>query len=160
MTRTYTIHIPADGAPRTVRGADSMRFVKDGFTWTAFVVPALWMFVHRMWLPLLGYLVIAVSLDAVVAVFDAREEYALAVALLLNSLIGLEAGQMRRWSLRRRGWQMVGVVTGPDRMECERKAFELWLSGGLAAESEIDYETPADDADVIGLFPPPETSRW
>lgn len=159
MTATYTIHLPPGGAPRTVAGADSLQFVKDGFYGLAFFVPALWMIYHRTWLPLLGYLAIVLALEVAMVTLGASEGQGALIAMLANGLIGLEGGTLRRWSMRRKGWQMVGIVTGSDRVECERKAIDRWLSGALTPESEVDYEYEHGD-DVIGMFPPPETSRW
>ncbi len=38
-------------------------FVRDGFSWWAFLFAPLWMLRHRMWLVLIGYVVVAGVLE-------------------------------------------------------------------------------------------------
>ena len=45
----------------------------------------------------------------------------------LNLLIGFEADALRRWALDRKGWQMLGSVSGRTVDECERRFFDGWL---------------------------------
>ena len=47
--------------------------------------------------------------------------------IALHLLIGLEAHALRCWSLDRRGWRMLGSVSGRSLAECERRFFEAWL---------------------------------
>ena len=45
----------------------------------------------------------------------------------LNLLIGFEADTLRRWALDRKGWHMLGSVSGRTVDECERRFFDGWL---------------------------------
>src|SRR6202035_644453 len=92
------------------------------------------------------------------------------IGILLGLLVGLEAGTLRRFTLSRRGWKNLGVVSGDDLEDAERRFFDTWLqrtnspSGGPRAPTP----GPASAApnrrgplgfDVIGLFPEPGAPR-
>lgn len=161
MAKTFTIHLPPGGAPRTVAGADTLVFVKDGFVWLAFLFPILWMLFHLMGWPILGYLALVLVAEIILIMLDASDVAMITAALLLQVVFGFEANAVRRWSLKRKGWQLIGVVNGRDLSEAEEKAFDWWLSGTLrgAAPVEIAMERaaePHDEPEVIGLFPSPE----
>jgi hypothetical protein len=103
--RIYTIHERPDPAADRVDRAEGLVFVKDGFSWAAALFAPIWLIVHRLWWPLLGYVVVggAFQLVQLTLAFDKRW-LGLAV-LALHLLIGLEADTLRRWSLERRGWR-------------------------------------------------------
>jgi len=125
--RTYTIHECPDPAADRVDRAEGLVFVKDGFSWAAALFAPIWLVVHRLWWPLLGYVVVggAFQLVQLTLAFDKRW---LGLAILaLHLLIGLEADTLRRWSLERRGWRTVGTVSGKTAAECERRFFDAWL---------------------------------
>jgi hypothetical protein len=125
--RTYTIHERPDPAADRVDRAEGLVFVKDGFSWAAALFAPIWLVVHRLWWPLLGYLVVggAFQLVQLTLAFDKRW---LGLAILaLHLLIGFEADTLRRWGLERRGWRTVGTVSGKTAAECERRFFDAWL---------------------------------
>jgi hypothetical protein len=125
--RTYTIHEQPDPAADRVDRAEALVFIKDGFTWAAALFAPIWLLVHRLWWPLLGYVVIggAFQLVQMLLAFDHR--WLGLAAFTLNVLIGFEADTLRRWGLERRGWHTVGTVTGKTVAECERRFFDAWL---------------------------------
>ena len=48
------------------------------------------------------------------------------VAVFISLLVGIESGTLRRFALARRGWKNVGVVSGGDLEEAERRFFAAW----------------------------------
>ena len=48
--------------------------------------------------------------------------------LALNLIVGFEADSLRRWTLDRRAWRQIAVVTGRSSEECERRFFDTWLA--------------------------------
>lgn len=170
----YSVHAPPElsGA----EAAERMVFVKDGISWPALFVPILWLLWHRMWLPLLGYwvfIVLAAFIDV-----GLGETAATIVAVLGNILFAVEANNIRRWSLARRGWRAEGESFGRDRAEAEIRFFH-----GEAAKAERTERAPPrsasgsvagrrstpgrsavpavrphrdDDEPGLGLFPEPE----
>lgn len=140
--------------------AEHAAFVKDGFSWAAFLFPAIWAIYHGLWLALLLVIVGVAVVGAVVAGLDGRAGVILAVALM--AIFAFEASVIRRWTLTRAGWQMAGIVVGRRRDEIERRFFERWTAErGAAAtapepSSGLHIPPAPEDGDVVGLFPSPE----
>jgi hypothetical protein len=124
---TFTVHEPTNPPADRVDRAESLLFVKDGFSWTAVVFAPLWLLANRLWLPLLGYLVASAILQTARWMFAFDPSWVGLGVLALHVLVGLEAGALRQWSLERRGWSSLGSVTGRSEAECERRFFETWL---------------------------------
>jgi hypothetical protein len=88
------------------------------------------------------------------------------IGLLISLLIGLESGTLRRFSLGRRGWRNIGIVSGDDREAAERRFFDMWLRQTVPppmphASPSRAAKTPATPpgrpaAEAIGLFPEAE----
>jgi len=169
----YTVHQPPlkkyEGMPDPERFA----FVRDGFGFWAFVLGPLWMLRHRMWLVLLGYIVVAVLLQVALRRFGAPGGASAFAGLMLALLVGLEAGTLRRFTLGRRKWKNLGVIVGDDRESAERRFFDSWVRGETlapAAPASLPAarasapvapmpSPPAPAPDVIGLFPEPGARR-
>ena len=79
-----------------------------GRSWSA----ALWMLWHRMWLVLVIYVAVTVGLETVLRYAGVSSPILSLVVLLISLLVGIEAGTLRRFTLARRGWKNVGVVSG------------------------------------------------
>ena len=54
----YTVHEPPLRAGAAASDVERFAFVRDGFSWWAFLFAPLWMLRHRMWLVLIGYVVV------------------------------------------------------------------------------------------------------
>jgi hypothetical protein len=144
--------------------ADKMAFVKDGFSWLAFLVPVLWLIFQRMWLELIAFLVVIAAVSWAFGTAPEARELAGWVTLALTLLLAFEANDLRGWALKRRGYRFTGMASGRDRYEAERSFFEGWLPQRRSAPSIPPvHASPApggakprqgDDGDeVIGLFP-------
>jgi hypothetical protein len=144
-----------------VARAERIVFVRDRFTWGAFLLAPLWMLWHRLWLVLLAYLIV---MAAVVAGLDRagfETGARVLIVALIALLIGFEAASLRRWTLRRRGWRELGTVIGDDLESAERRFFDAWVAperkSSSAAAPAVRPASPAPD--VVGLFPRPGASR-
>src|ERR1700680_32245 len=166
----YTVHEPPRRAGTAAADVERFAFVRDGFSWWAFLFAPLWMLRHRMWLGLIGYVVIAGAIEIPVKLSGAPGFAASVIGLLLGLLVGLEAGTLRRFTLNRRGWKNLGVVSGDDLEDAERRFFDVWLrrtntpsSGPQAAMPGSASAAPTRrgplGSDVIGLFPEPGAPR-
>ena len=58
----YTVHQPPLKKYEAAPDPERFAFVRDGFSFWAFLFGPLWMLRHRMWLVLLGYIVVAVAM--------------------------------------------------------------------------------------------------
>ena len=123
----YTVHEPPMRAGAAAADVERFVFVRDGFSWWAFLFAPLWMLRHRMWLVLIGYVVVAAVLEFRCRCPVRRPSPRASSAFSLALLVGLEAGTLRRFTLNRRGWKNLGVVSGDDLEDAERRFFDAWL---------------------------------
>ena len=170
---TYTVHVTPpkrDASP----APDQFVFVRDGFSFWAFLLAPLWMLRHRLWLVLAGYLVVVVALGFGLRAIGASSAVMVMVALLVALLVGFEAATLRRFTLARRRWSNVGVVVGDDLEAAERRFFDAFVEqvgasrAGRAVWSAGEPRTavampmlhsPHGSSYVIGLFPQPGAPR-
>jgi len=157
----YTVHEPPTRTEDGLGHAERFAFVRDGFSWPAFLVSPIWMLGHRLWLVLVGYLGLAAALVGVLRLIGASDALGLVLGLL-SLLVGFEASSLRRWTLARRGWINLGVVVGDDLEAAERRFFDAWVAGGPLQAPRQSPSRPASPPgrtlpEVIGLFPEPGT---
>jgi hypothetical protein len=155
----YTVLAPPAAGPA---GPDPDRFVfiKEGFCWPAFFFGAIWLLFRRLWLVFLLYLLAAAVLSLLAAKMP---DVAWLVALLFAFLVGLEANNLRRWTLERRGYRFVGAAAGHRLAEAEFRFFSAWR--GEAAKEETPRQRPEPPkpaalppiatGEIVGLFPQP-----
>jgi hypothetical protein len=127
--KIYTVHEPPDAPADRLDRADSLVFVKDGFTWAAALFAPLWFLVNRMWLVLVAYIGGMAILQLLLALSGTGQRLSTLIMAGVHILIGFEADTLRRWTLDRNGWRLVGSVTGRNWTDCERRFFEAWLPG-------------------------------
>jgi hypothetical protein len=159
----YTVHEPPPRAAQTLPDVDRFAFVRDGFSFWAFIAAPLWMLWHRLWLVLAGYVLIAVIVIAGLAALRASPTAFAVVGLFIALFVGLESGTLRRLALRRRGWKNVGIVSGADLEDAERRFFGAWLHRTPSAKAANSRPPPLPPSppprmapqppDVVGLFP-------
>ena len=171
----YTVHEPPLRGRETSPDPDRFVFVRDGFHFWAFVFSLLWLIWHRLWLALIGYIVVVAVLEAGLRALGASDT-ALSVAVLLVSLlVGLEASTLRRLKLARRGWKNVEVVSAVDLEDAERRFFGSVVHGrageGGDASSRVPPPPPPSPpappavprasvpTGIVGLFPEPGAGR-
>jgi hypothetical protein len=173
----YTVHAPVakgDGVAAT----DRFAFVRDGFhVWAALLAP-LWLAWHRLWLALIGWIVVVVALDLGMAALGVGSTAVFWVNLLIALLTGFEAASLRRWSLSWRNWRQLDIVVADDEEAAERRFFDRWtakqraLSNDQAAVDRggppptrdvagqpFSKPPPMPESSIIGLFPEPGASR-
>lgn len=162
---TCTVHEPPKAPADRVERAETLLFVKEGFSWAAALAAPLWAIAHRLWLFLLIYMLIVSAAGLLLHSIDATESSAAsALFLALHLAIGLEASQIQRWRLRRKGWRTLGSVNGRNMDECERRFLDDWLpSQPLIRVGALSPE--ASDAVAAYQPPPPSApaapaSRW
>jgi len=123
-----------------------------------------------MWLVLLIYLIVAVGVEVALRFAGVQSGVMAVVELLIALLVGIEAGNLRRFTLARRGWKNVAVVSGTNLEDAERRFFDVWAREPRTRREE--HATPGSpppvpqpavrppqSSGVIGLFPEPEAPR-
>ncbi len=163
----YTVHEPPQRGADALAAAERFIFVRDGFYWWAFLLTPFWMLRHRLWLVLVIYLVVIAGLDTALHRIGASAFVITVVGLLISLLVGFEAGTLRRFTLRRRGWKNLGIVSGDDLEDAERRFFDSWVRNAPARNgAPSNPSAPATPSSagpeatgVIGLFPEPGAQR-
>jgi hypothetical protein len=88
--------------------ATDAAFVRDGFSFLAFLMPPLWLLAHRLWIEA----ILATAALILAAALTQLSGFTTAILLwlLVSAFVGLEGNALRIAALRRRGWQEWGVV--------------------------------------------------
>ena len=162
---TFTVHEPPPRKSESVTDPERFAFVRDGFYFWAFVLAPLWLLVHRLWLALLGYLVLSGLLGGALYLIGAPSAVKFFASLLIALLVGFEAATLWRWTLTRRGWKAIGYVVAEDAEMAERRFYAGWTKRAEPPSApEPKYAAPVyrgapSPSDVIGLFPEPGQQR-
>jgi Protein of unknown function (DUF2628) len=135
---TYTVHEPHPLADNFDERATRLVFVKEGFAIGAFAVPALWLLSNRLWLELIVYMAVSVGVMALITTIGGSQSAAGWATFVLNLIFGLEARNIHRDALTRKGYELIGVVTGRDLEDAERRFLSEWLpeTGWMGAVSK------------------------
>jgi hypothetical protein len=177
----YTVYEPPLKAHESAPNPERFVFVRDGFSFWAFLLAPWWMLRHRLWLALTGYIILAIALSVALRFAGASTTVTLIAGALFSLLVGFEAATLRRFKLSRRGWKNVGIVVGDDLESAERRFFDAWVNKSWADKSWVNKswadQSAADGAprasspamgvamarrpssEVIGLFPQPGAPR-
>ena len=173
----FTVHAPVDGGA-DLTATDKFKFVRDGFHFWAMAASVLWLVWHRLWLALIGWIVVTVAVGFGLAALGASSGTVLFAYLLIAVLMGLEAASLQRWTLSRRNWRQLDIVVADDEEAAERRFFDRWTARqrGLTNDQwAVDRGAPPPTRNIpgqpfskpppmlqggiIGLFPEPGGSR-
>jgi len=161
---TYTVHAPPMRDGDNAADPERFAFVRDGFHFWAFVLAPFWLLAHRLWLALIGYIVVTSLISGVFYWVGATATLEFLGSLALALLVGFEAATLRRWTLTRRGWKMLGFVVGDNAETAERRFYAAWTKTAPTASAAAMpaparaapvRHAPSPRNDVIGLFPEP-----
>ncbi len=105
-------------------GSDSdVVLVKEGASFGAMILPFLWPLYHGLWVVLLGQIIVGAILVAAQIFLELGVlEIAVVVAAVMVAM-GFQGNDLRRWTLRMKGYAFSGVVAGADIAEAERRLF-------------------------------------
>ena len=162
---TYTVHAPPsrNGSPVNPQ---RFEFVRDGFHFWAFLLAPVWLLAKRLWVVFFGYALLIAAIEVSFYFLDLPDGSQFAIEFLIGVLVGLEAGTLQRWTYARRKWATLGLVTGDNEEEAERRFFARWVERAgdepVVAPSRPVVPPPPmtaaprrDNHDIIGLFPQP-----
>ena len=173
----YTVHAPVTNGV-DLRATDRFAFVRDGFhVWAALLGPV-WLAWHRLWLALIGWIVVTLAIEVGMARLGAGGTAIFFANVLIALLMGFEAASLRRWTLSRRKWRQLDIVVADNEETAERRFFDRWT----AKQHMLSNDQPAVDrgappptrdipgqpfsrppplpqSEIIGLFPEPGASR-
>jgi hypothetical protein len=172
----YTVHAPTPDTA-AIAATDRFAFVRDGFHFWAALLGPLWLAWHRLWLALIGWIVIMIAIDVGMARLGAGGTAIFLTNVLIALLTGFEASSIRRWTLSRRNWRQLDIVVADNQESAERRFFDRWTAKQriINDQSAVDRGAPPPTRDIpgqpfsrppplprneiIGLFPEPGASR-
>lgn len=133
---------------------DSVRFVRDGFSWFALFFPLVWMLFHRMWLYALMLFVVQLGIGLAGEALGVPG--ATGVVLVgLNLLVALESGAIRERFLRSAGWSVAAVVSADTIDDAEALYFSQEAVAGVppaAFPTAVQPPRHARGGTALGLF--------
>jgi hypothetical protein len=172
----YTVHAPV-ATNAGVAAADRFAFVRDGFHFWAALTGGLWLAWHRLWLALLGWILLLVAVDVGLSALGAGESAIFWANVLVALLMGFEQ-PASALDLSRRNWRQLDIVVADDEEAAERRFFDRWTARQRALSNDqaaVDRGAPPPTRDIpgqafskpppmpgnsiIGLFPEPGGSR-
>jgi hypothetical protein len=173
----YTVHAPVTHSA-DYRATDRFAFVRDGFHVWAALLGVVWLAWHRLWLALLGWIVVTLAVELGLAALGVGGGGMLAAYTLIAILMGFEAASLQRWTLSRRNWRQLDIVVADDEESAERRFFDRWTERqrGLANDQwavdrggppptrhvpgqPFSKPPPMPQGGIIGLFPEAGGSR-
>ncbi len=146
----YTVHERPMPALVPAKRASDLVFVREGFSWLAFLVGGFWLLLRGLWLEFLVLMAASLLAAGVLIASGFPPEGVQTLLLFFNVFLGFELYDLQRWKLERQGYRMVGVVTGVNRAECERRFFTDWLP---RARAEREVHTGARPAGLPAAAP-------
>ena len=162
---SWYVYEPPGTLAHTPAAADKAVFIKDAFSWGAFLVPFIWLLWRRMWLIFLAWFAVTVALAIAAATLDIPDAVIALLQLVFGWGFALEASALRAWTLGRKGWRLAGFACGADGTEAEYRYHEA-VSGGSAAPGRpqpgaAPARAPAGRPTeaILGVFPEPYGGR-
>jgi hypothetical protein len=132
---------------RKAASGDDVRLVREGFNFWAFLFPLPWLVIKGMWIVFLLALAAQMFLLGAGHWLELSEFVTVVIGLALNLVMGFEGNDLFRWTLARRAFDEVDVVSGDDRTEAEIRYF---------ARHEPDAFEPIADTPP----PSPQSRAW
>ncbi len=138
--------------------------LRDGFSLFAFLVPVVWLLVHRLWLEALAAVAATLGLAAL-GRWGGMGDAAALLSLLVSIYFGLEGTALRLAAWRRRGWRDWGTVEADSHRDAELR----YIAEAFGEEPSPDggpwrkdpapvRRAGAGDAMPLGLFSYPGRS--
>ena len=144
----YAVHAPVAARDNIAAAADRCAFVRDSFSWGAFVFGPLWLLRHQLWLAFLGWLVAALLFWAGSYWLNLSAWAIFWGLVAINAFLGLEGSMLRSAALRRRGYELADIVATDSRDDAERIFYPRWLA---------TFDTPRPQSEP--MFRPVTPSR-
>lgn len=123
--KVYSIHLPP---PYSARGAEP-EAVREGFSFSAFLLSVIWALGHRLWLwaaALFALFLVVILFAWLVGLNDAGEAV-LILAVMVWS--GMEGNDKLRSGLAARGWREAGVIAAESEDAALRRFGDLSALG-------------------------------
>jgi hypothetical protein len=133
---------------------DDVVFVKDAFSWGAFLFSVFWCLWHRMWIAAAALLIVLGIISLAAGLSGAGELVESLATLAVALIFGLEASEMRRLSLLHGGYREAAFISGSNIEEAEIRYFASAGTGNPPSSQPAAKMQPQASHDPLGLFGP------
>jgi hypothetical protein len=153
----YSVYLPSSGQMTTQEIMGRAIFIKDRFSWGAFLVPPLWLGYRRIWRWLLVYALLEGLLVAGATNVALNPALTGIVSLLIAFFTGICGREWWGAALERRGFELAGIVQGETPEDAERRFYDHYRSARprnlVVQPFSTSMSQPQREPGVIGLFP-------
>lgn len=131
--KIFSVHCREDAVGSPTGLADGAVFVKEGFSWPAFLFSPLWLLLKGLWLSAAIVIVIYVVAGVLLANGLMSDGLFQVMSLVIHLVLGFEGNDLYRRKLSRRALRERGVVVADNLQMAEQRFFsKLEQSGGLS----------------------------
>lgn len=141
--KTFSILEPPDGSP------DKVAFIREGFSWGAFLLSVLWALWHRMWVIALLLFVVFAALAVAAKLEVIRSDLAALVQFAIVLLFGFEARNLQAQALERTGFRHTGLIQATS-LEAAELTYFAGRAPDMAAPAPSRLRAAPDD--TLGIF--------
>ena len=118
----FTVHLPPT-APGVAPATEDVVFLRDGFSYYAFLFGPFWLLWKRAWIAAAGWALLLTIIGVLAWKLRVPREAISPLGLLLAVWLGFEGDRLVAWTLKRRGYVESDVVIGDDVEEAEAVYF-------------------------------------
>lgn len=129
----FTVHFPP-GASGQPPSPEKIVFLRDGFSWSAFIFGPFWLAWRRAWLVAVLWTLLLGALALVAWKLRVSREAMSWLTLALAVWLGFEGERLIGWNLTRRGYAERDLVVGEDIDEAEAVFFHRHRPEPIAKE--------------------------
>ncbi len=107
-------------------------FIKDGFSWGAFVFGPLWLLSKKLWLAFFGFAALSILINIAGIKFGLHPAALSVLSVLLGFFLGTEAADLQRLKMKRLKFDDAGVVQGQKLDDAECRFFDRYAEESLS----------------------------
>jgi hypothetical protein len=146
----FTAYLPPDG------NAGDARFVADRASLLALILPPVFLIWHRLWWPLVLYVMATILLMVIGAVVS--EGLSAALGLLPGFFLFVHGRELVRDNLLARGWREAAAISANDAAEAELRFYKGYAATQIAvlvppALPNATAQSLRPQAGSLGIFP-------
>jgi hypothetical protein len=163
----YSVFLPS--GTFSTSNAEKAEFVRQGFSWSAFLFTPLWALRRGRWLAFLLWLVWIFLVGLLSSLGNLGAEPTIVLYAIGACAFGLEADRWREAGLSSKGLLLRGLTLGENRDEAESLYFRgqteaastsFWAAPVPQAEANHDsFNRASRETDLLGLFPLQDPKR-
>jgi hypothetical protein len=123
-THIYTVYLKAGDSQAYL----NPEFVREGFSWPAFLLTFFWAFYHKLWISGLAMLAFTFFSVWMQKSDMLSEESCSVVILAFHLIVGLHANDWLRTGLKHRGYLLSDISTGNSLLLAQQRFYERFLA--------------------------------